>query len=97
MSHEDWCWLNDSIDVRVPRDEQKSPIELAHVKQSGFLLVCSISHDVEMVRRFFCVLLYFTLFDSLEYAFVLVFKLQFLESGFENVAMIFLNPLFGIS
>lgn len=51
VHRDNWCWAEDNVKVRVPRNQGESLIEVAHIKQSGFLLVCSISHDVEMVGQ----------------------------------------------
>ncbi|XP_076818346.1 BOS complex subunit NOMO1-like [Clavelina lepadiformis] len=49
VSHNDWCWESESKKVTVPKELVKDTVPLAHFKQSGFVLVCSISHDIKMV------------------------------------------------
>uniref|UniRef100_F6VG31 Uncharacterized protein n=1 Tax=Ciona intestinalis TaxID=7719 RepID=F6VG31_CIOIN len=46
VSHTDWCWHNDITKVSVSSQPMKSVPQLGSFEQSGFALVCSISHDI---------------------------------------------------
>nr|CAB3264401.1 nodal modulator 1 [Phallusia mammillata] len=47
VSHDNWCWASDSSSIEVPHQAEDKPTT-ASFQQSGYQLVCSISHDIEL-------------------------------------------------
>lgn len=45
--HEDWCWKNKSLELEV-LEEDVSGVEF---RQTGYMLRCSLSHAITLVRR----------------------------------------------
>lgn len=46
VSQEDWCWKNKSLEVEV-LDADVMGVEF---KQNGYILRCSLSHAITLVR-----------------------------------------------
>lgn len=44
--HEDWCWKNKSLELEV-LEEDVSGVEF---RQTGYMLRCSLSHAITLVR-----------------------------------------------
>uniref|UniRef100_H2ZM50 SD-repeat containing protein B domain-containing protein n=1 Tax=Ciona savignyi TaxID=51511 RepID=H2ZM50_CIOSA len=46
VSHPNWCWGSESEKITVSSKPVKDAPRLANFEQSGFALVCTISHDI---------------------------------------------------
>uniref|UniRef100_H2ZM49 SD-repeat containing protein B domain-containing protein n=1 Tax=Ciona savignyi TaxID=51511 RepID=H2ZM49_CIOSA len=52
VSHPNWCWGSESEKITVSSKPVKDAPRLANFEQSGFALVCTISHDIGLYVRY---------------------------------------------